>query len=142
MVLDEATCWARLVAARHAVLATIHPDRGVDVVPVVHAVVDRRIIVPVDTVKAKRTTRLRRLANVAADSRCALLVDGWDEDWARLWWVRVHATAVEVAPGPVVLAALADRFPAYAAAGDVATTLELTPTRLTGWAAGGPAGYS
>jgi subtilisin family serine protease len=43
--------------------------------------------------KPKRTTALRRLANVAANPRVALLVDHYDEDWTRLWWVRADGTA-------------------------------------------------
>src|SRR5271155_1769102 len=42
--------------------------------------------------KPKRTTALRRLANVAANPRVAVLVDHYDEDWTALWWVRADGT--------------------------------------------------
>ena len=52
---DEAL--RRLVAHDHAVLSTQSEDRGADLVPVVYAVEDGWLGVPVDRVKAKRSTR-------------------------------------------------------------------------------------
>jgi PPOX class probable F420-dependent enzyme len=133
---DERECWARLRGASHGVLGTVHAERGVDAVPVTYAVVEHTVVVPVDTVKAKRTTRLQRLTNVDADGRCVLLVDTYDDDWSRLWWVRLHGTATVSPPAPGALAALAARYPQYAPAGAVEATITIVPTELTGWAAG------
>ena len=44
--------------------------------------------------KPKATTALRRLDNVRAHPAVSLLVDHYDDDWTRLWWVRVDGTAV------------------------------------------------
>jgi len=107
----------------------------VDAVPVVFALDGRRIVVPVDTVKPKRTVELARVANVRRDPRCVLLADRYSDDWTQLWWVRVHAEArVAENPGPW-LAALAGRYPQYATSGAVASVLLLTPTALRGWIA-------
>jgi PPOX class probable F420-dependent enzyme len=136
MTLDEAQCWSRLRATRHGVLATLHPDRGVDAVPVVFAVLDGRIVVPVDTVKTKVTTRLRRLANLDYDDRCVLLIEQYDDDWSRLWWVRVHARAVSAAEVPApVLTVMAALFPTYRAPGSIVGAITLNPTEVTGWSA-------
>lgn len=136
--LNEAECWARLAQARHATLGTVHPQRGVDAVPVVFVVEDGRIVLPVDTVKPKRTLELARQARVERDPRCVLLADHYSDDWSELWWVRVHAEARAVDdPGPW-LPALAARYPQYAPAGAVASVLVLSPTALRGWAAGDP----
>ncbi len=149
MTLDEPECWARVRAARHGVLATLHPTRGVDAVPVVYAVVDGRddrglddrlIVVPVDTVKPKRHLALGRLANLAGDQRAVLLVEHYEDDWSELWWVRVHVTALTSGwrrqdPAPAGLLALARRYPEYRAAGTIAATVALRPTAITGWAA-------
>jgi PPOX class probable F420-dependent enzyme len=136
VTLDEDECWARFREAEHGVLATLQPARGVDAVPVVFVVVDELIVVPVDTVKSKRHANLARLSNVAGDPRCVLLVDHFEEDWSRLWWVRVHAQAESASdPGPW-LPALADRFPQYRRPGTVVGALVLRPTGVSGWAAG------
>jgi PPOX class probable F420-dependent enzyme len=108
---DEAR--ARLAAHDHGVLATLHPARGVDAVPVVYAVDGPGLVgIPVDRVKPKARQRLRREDNLAADPRATLLVEQWDrDDWSRLWWVRAHLRAV-ADPGEDVVDRLADRLAA------------------------------
>jgi PPOX class probable F420-dependent enzyme len=87
---DEAR--ARLTANDHGVLCTVHPQRGVDAVPVVYAVDSEDYIgVPVDRVKQKASSRLQREYNLADDPRATLLVEHWDrDDWSQLWWVRAE----------------------------------------------------
>ncbi len=69
--------------------------------------------------KPKRGTELRRTANLRATGRACLLVDHYDEDWSRLWWVRLDGTGGEVAdPGDAAEAeraidALAAKYPQY-----------------------------
>jgi PPOX class probable F420-dependent enzyme len=135
VTLDEPSCWARLAIARHGVLGTIHPDRGLDVVPVVFAVRDRRLVLPVDTVKPKRARRLQRLANLERDGRCVVLVSEYDEDWSRLWWVRVHGLAAETPLTDADGAALAERYPQYRRAGSISSLITVAPAAITGWSA-------
>jgi PPOX class probable F420-dependent enzyme len=136
--LDESTCFDRLDSKGHGVLATVHAIRGVDVVPVVFALDGTRILVPVDTIKQKRTTDLQRVRNLRADARCALLVENYSEDWDALWWVRVHANGSECPSQELGAAriALAARHPKYVAEGSVASVLVLEPQSVSGWAAG------
>jgi PPOX class probable F420-dependent enzyme len=128
-------CWDRLGTVRHAVLATANAERGVDAVPVVFAVVGGALVVPVDRVKPKTTTRLQRLANIELDDRCVLLVDHYDDDWSQLWWVRVHGRARVMDPDEASLAALADRYPQYRAPESIETTIVVMPTVVLGWSA-------
>jgi hypothetical protein len=95
---EEAT--ARLAANVHGVFCTLHPERGPDPVPVVYAVDDDGYVgVPVDTIKPKTSTRLRREDNLDADPRGALLVECWDRaDWSKLWWVRADLHHVDDPP--------------------------------------------
>ena len=137
MNLTEEECWRRLESARHGVLSTVHPERGVDAVPCVFAVVDERVIIPIDTVKPKRHQSLRRLVNIELEPRCALLVDNYEPDWQRLWWVRVHADAERVDDAGSWLDHLAARYPQYAHPGAVTGVVMLTPTAITGWSAAG-----
>jgi hypothetical protein len=96
---DEAM--ARLTAADHGILSTMHPARGVDAVPCVFAVDgDGFVGIPVDRVKPKSSDRLQRERNLEFDARATLLVERWDrDDWSRLWWVRASMEWVrEAAP--------------------------------------------
>ena len=70
-------------------LATIDPDGSPNVVPFVFALAGDTLYTAVDA-KPKRTQKLQRLANLERDPRCTVLVDHYDEDWNRLWWVRVR----------------------------------------------------
>jgi PPOX class probable F420-dependent enzyme len=87
---DEAR--VRFAAARVARLATVDEAGRPHLVPVVFALVGSRIYTAVDA-KPKRHKALRRLANIRANPRVALLVDQYDEDWAALWWVRADGVA-------------------------------------------------
>ena len=110
MKLTSDQAWALLAAHVHGVLCTLHPERGPDPLPVVYALSDDgHVGVPIDSVKPKTSTRLRREDNLEADARAALLVEHWDrEDWSRLWWVRANLRHVPD-PGPSLTDDLADR---------------------------------
>lgn len=79
-----------------ATLATVDPERGVHVVPVVCSVQDGLVLIAVDD-KPKRSRSLRRLDNIRTDDRVSLLANHHAEDWNRLWWVRIdgHAEIAE-----------------------------------------------
>lgn len=91
MNLSSAQSHDRLAAHDHGILATLHPVRGPDVVPVVYAAADGHVGVPVDLVKPKASTRLQRERNLESDPRATLLIEHWDrDDWSALWWVRAR----------------------------------------------------
>lgn len=138
MRLDEAEARARLMAATHGVLCTLHPLRGVDAVPVMYAVDDELVGVPVDTVKPKGSTRLQRERNLEADPRATLLVEHWDaEDWSALWWVRAelrHVADSDGARREALAARLAGQVPQYRER-PFAQLLVLQIVGMTGWTA-------
>lgn len=78
-----------------AVLATTGDDRVPHVVPVVFAMPDGHddVVYTAIDAKPKTTQRLRRLANIEQNPAVSLLVDHYEDDWARLWWVRAVGTA-------------------------------------------------
>jgi PPOX class probable F420-dependent enzyme len=49
--------------------------------------------------KPKSTYELQRLSNLRAHPAAALLVDHYDEDWSKLWWVRIDGTGGVVERG-------------------------------------------
>ena len=141
MKLTEDQARERLAAEVHGVLCTMHPRRGPDPQPVVYAVTDDGYLgVPIDTVKPKSSSRLRREDNLEADPRGTLLIEHWEtEDWSRLWWVRAELRH-EPQPAAEVVDALADRLartvPQYADK-PFHRVLVCRVVGLTGWSAAG-----
>ncbi len=43
--------------------------------------------------KPKRTRMLKRLRNIASHPHVEVVVDHYDEDWSKLWWVRLRGRA-------------------------------------------------
>jgi PPOX class probable F420-dependent enzyme len=82
----------RFAQAPVARLATVSPDGGPHLVPVVFALDGGVVYTAVDA-KPKTTQRLRRLANIAGNPRVSLLADHYADDWAQLWWIRVDGIA-------------------------------------------------
>ena len=135
MRLAEAECWSLMCEATHGVLATAHAERGVDAVPVVFIVDGTWIVIPIDTVKAKTTTRLQRLKNIVVDARVVVLVEHYDDDWTELWWVRANGRAVEAPVTDAWLAAFAAKYPDYDAPGAIKSVILMTANSVTGWSA-------
>jgi PPOX class probable F420-dependent enzyme len=127
----------RFAAARVARLATADPEGRPHLVPVVFAVRDDTVYSAVDA-KPKRTTSLRRLANVAVNPAVSLLVDHYEDDWERLWWVRADGRGrVLDAESPEAQRAtewLRERYPQQRTTGAV---LAVDVKRWSGWAAAG-----
>jgi PPOX class probable F420-dependent enzyme len=96
---DLAEARRRFGDARVARPATVRPDGSPHLVPIVFALERDTLYFAVDE-KPKRSARLQRIANVEHEPRVSALVDAYDEDWSRLWWVRIDGRAHIVAEGP------------------------------------------
>ncbi|MGW3667981.1 TIGR03668 family PPOX class F420-dependent oxidoreductase [Streptomyces sp. NPDC005141] len=96
--MDEDEARRRFLAARVARLATVDAEGRPHLVPLVFAQCGDGLVTAVDH-KPKRSPVLRRLRNIAARPAVCLLVDAYDEDWERLWWVRADGDA-RVIPSP------------------------------------------
>lgn len=86
----------RLRTARVGRIATIRPDGRPHVIPFVFVVARAgpqiRAYWIVDD-KPKVSPRLQRLRNIEVNPACEFVVDGYDEHWDRLWWVRASGNA-------------------------------------------------
>jgi PPOX class probable F420-dependent enzyme len=82
----------RLTAARVARLATTDPDGRPHLVPIVFALEGDTLYSAVDR-KPKRSTKLRRIENARERPDVTVLVDHYDDDWGRLWWIRLRGRA-------------------------------------------------
>lgn len=124
--MSRAEPWALelLRSARVGRLGTAGADGAPLVVPICYALLEGggalEVVSAVDG-KPKRSARLRRLRHLAENPRATLLVDVWDEDWARLRWVMVEGAARVLSPGDssvatqrlAALEALEAKYPQY-----------------------------
>ena len=128
----------RFAAARVARLATVDADGQPHLVPIVFVVAGERLYTVVDG-KPKRTTALRRLANVAANPKVSVLVDHYADDWRELWWVRADGTArivsTDSAEGRTALRLLTERYPQYAETVPPGPVLAIDVARWVSWTA-------
>ncbi|MEU4693830.1 TIGR03668 family PPOX class F420-dependent oxidoreductase [Actinoplanes sp. NPDC023714] len=148
----------RFAAAPVVRLATVSAEGIPHLVPITFAVVGAtakteadRIVFVVDD-KPKSTTRLKRLANIAANPSVCVLADVYDDDWSRLWWARADGTARILTEDEdededadanadadeetaAALDALAARYPVYAGRRPRGPVVAIDVSDWTGWAA-------
>ena len=96
-------------------LATLAADGRAELVPIVFAESGGALWSPIDG-KPKRGGELARVRNLRADPRVCLLLDRYDADWERLWWLRLDGRAERVAASQAerAVAALRAKYPRYA----------------------------
>jgi PPOX class probable F420-dependent enzyme len=89
-----------LTTARVGRLATADGEGRPHAVPVCFALLGDRIVTPIDEKpKDAQPGALRRLRDIAANPRVALVVDHYVESWSDLGWVQVRGTATRLDPG-------------------------------------------
>ncbi|HET6642597.1 MAG TPA: TIGR03668 family PPOX class F420-dependent oxidoreductase [Gaiellaceae bacterium] len=106
---------ARVTGARVARLATTDPDGRPHLVPIVFALEGDTLYSAVDR-KPKRSTKLRRIENARVRPDVTVLVDHYEDDWSRLWWVRLRGQARVLDEGEErdrALKLLAEKYPQY-----------------------------
>jgi PPOX class probable F420-dependent enzyme len=131
----RATAEARFASARAGRLATVTADGHPHVVVVCFVVHDGVVYTAVDA-KPKSRRDLKRLENVRATGRASLLVDHYEEDWSRLWWVRVDGAA-RVIDSSAAIDALAAKYPQYRSERPAGPLIAITPDRWRSWVASG-----
>jgi len=125
----------RLEEARVARLATADGSGKPHVVPVTFAIEDETVFFAVDA-KPKRTTNLKRLRNMAANPSVSLLIDHYEEDWSRLWWVRVDGRArvlTDEAQAQHAVDLLAGKYEQYRKARPSGPVVAVAIERISGW---------
>ena len=137
--MDSGEARRRLADSPVALLATVTPDGRPHAVPVCFALDGDVVFFAVDH-KPKRTRQLQRLRNIAANPSVALLVEHYEHDWDRLWWVRVDGSARVLDEGERSRRAvelLTDRYPQYRDHPPEGPVVEITVDRISSWSAMG-----
>ena len=133
--MDRAEALERLGISRTGHLATVRPDGRPHVVVTTFAIDGDVIVTAVDH-KPKRSTRLQRLANIEANPIASFLVDVYEEDWSRLWWVRVDGPAVIHDDGEhhaTAVDALTAKYQQYATTPPTGPVIALTLAEVSFW---------
>lgn len=124
------------MSARVARLATCGSDGQPHLVPITFALDGDVILTAVDH-KPKRTTKLRRLANIAVNPPVSVLADHYEDDWTRLWWVRADGTAHVLEPDAAehvdAVARLGERYEQYRERPPEGPAIAITVKRWSGW---------
>ncbi|HKB17803.1 MAG TPA: TIGR03668 family PPOX class F420-dependent oxidoreductase [Candidatus Dormibacteraeota bacterium] len=133
--MDATAMRRRIGESRVARLATAGADGRPHVVPITFALEGDRVYFAVDA-KPKRTTNLKRLRNIAANPAVSVLFDHYEEDWGRLWWVRLDGAARildghDEAERAVDL--LVSRYEQYRTARPNGPVVEISIERMTAW---------
>jgi PPOX class probable F420-dependent enzyme len=100
-------------AAAVARLATVDRDGRPHVVPICFVLDGDTLYTAVDE-KPKRTRRLKRLENIEANPQVEVVIDHYEDDWSKLWWVRLRGTA-RIVEDPRAVELLAAKYPQYRA---------------------------
>jgi PPOX class probable F420-dependent enzyme len=127
----------RFAAARVAMLATVDPRGSPHLVPVTFVLDGDTVCTAVDG-KRKQSTWLRRHENIRSHPAVGLLVQHWDEDWSRLWWVRADGPA-RVTDDPSTVERVVDllrrKYEQYQTVGAGGPVIEVTVHAWRGWSA-------
>jgi PPOX class probable F420-dependent enzyme len=106
-------------------------------VPITFALAGEVLYSAVDS-KPKRSRRLKRIENARARPEVTVLVDGYEEDWSRLWWLRLRGTARVLERGDEfdrALSLLGDKYEQYRANPPGGPVLAVDVTERREWAA-------
>jgi PPOX class probable F420-dependent enzyme len=125
----------RLTTARVARLATTDPDGRPHLVPIVFAIEGDILYSAVDQ-KPKRSRTLRRIENARRRPDVTVLVDDYEEDWERLWWIRLRGRARVLDEGPEhdrALALLIEKYAQYRADPPDGPVLAVDVTEVRTW---------
>lgn len=142
--MDPGEALDRLRSARVGRIATVRPDGRPHVVPFVFAVIEDEDAVRMYWVvddKPKRSPLLQRLRNLEGNAAVEIVIDGYDEDWTRLWWVRasgIGRVADAAAERTAALEALRSKYPQYRAAALDRPLVAVDVTTIAGWTAERP----
>jgi PPOX class probable F420-dependent enzyme len=118
-------------------LATTDPDGRAHLVPIVFATDGDTLYSAVDR-KPKRSRTLRRIENARARPEVTVLVDHYEDDWTRLWWIRLRGRARVLDGGEErdrALALLAAKYPQYEAEPPDGPVLAVDVVEVRAWSA-------
>ncbi len=132
---DQAELLAHAPVGR---LATADANGLPHVIPVCYALMDGMIYSVLDQ-KPKRATftRLRRVRNILVNPRVSLVVDHYEANWERLWYILISGHAELLEEGeerPSAIQVLREKYAQYRAMNlDPNPVIKITPSHVVSW---------
>jgi PPOX class probable F420-dependent enzyme len=127
----------RVADSRVARLATLDADGRPHLVPIAFVLAGETLYSAVDA-KPKRSRTLKRIENARRRPDVTVLVDHYDDDWTRLWWVRLRGRARVLEAGDEAeraVALLVAKYEQYRQAPPDVPVLAIDIDEWRGWAA-------
>jgi PPOX class probable F420-dependent enzyme len=118
-------------------LATVGPEGVPHIVPIVFALLDDDLVTAIDA-KPKADRTPTRLVNIRHRPEVSVLADHYEDDWSRLWWVRLDGLGAIFTSGPELeagLGALRARYRQYQEVALPGPLIRIEVQRVRGWRA-------
>lgn len=138
------TDWEEDFITTHCVarLATVDEQGQPHVVPIVYAFDGSRLFTPIDE-KPKRVGAydLQRVRNIQINSRVAVIIDDYSDDWTQLAWVQIRGSAALHQPNETPawesgVTLLHEKYPQYASMPlTERPIIAITPEHVVSWQA-------
>jgi PPOX class probable F420-dependent enzyme len=134
---------AIICGARVARLATVDSENCKPyLVPVVFIYDGNNFYIPIDE-KAKRSKpeNLKRVKNIHTNPNVALLIDEYNEDWKKIWFIMIHGNAslinnIESKQNRLIQRVhrlLYEKYPQYLTTGVGKFCIMIRPQRVINW---------
>lgn len=127
----------RFAQARVGHLATVREDGRPHLVPFVFVLHGDSLYAVIDA-KRKKRENVVRVENIKANPNVSVLVDHYEEDWNRLWWIRADGLARVVDDGEDrdrVIEFLAEKYPQYRREAPTGPAIVVNVQRWGSWEA-------
>jgi len=130
---------ALIKGAKVARLATVDQKSNPYVVPVVFVFHENSFFIPLDEkVKTVNARKLKRVKNIEKNPNVTLLIDKYQNDWKKLFFLMIHgkATVIDSKNSKLmdkIHKLLISKYPQYKKIGIGNSCIAINPTKVTFW---------
>ena len=130
---------ALIKGAKVARLATVDQKSNPYVVPVVFVFHENSFFIPIDEkVKTVNARKLKRIKNIEKNPNVTLLIDKYQNDWKKLFFLMIHgkATVIDGKNNKLmdkIHKLLISKYPQYKKIGVGNSCIMISPTKITFW---------
>jgi len=130
---------ALIKGAKVARLATVDQKSHPYVVPIVFVIHENSFFIPLDEkVKTVNARKLKRVKNIEKNPNVTILIDKYQNDWKKLFFLMIHGKATVIDSNnnklmDKVHKLLISKYPQYKRIGVGNSCIKINPTKVTYW---------